>query len=404
MFRDIEKMKRRRAAMIKEARELINKAEQEERSLHGDEREKYDRIMEDVRGMDDDIQREEHLQKLEMSDPANQARDHDPERDRAEWRSLGEFAHAVVHNPGDQRLQNRAAGAQTMGEGTEGGFLVPEQFSEQLLTVQPDEAIIKPRATVFTGGEADFKIPALRYSGENMFAGAAVSWISEGGTKPQTDLTFKQITLQPYEIAAHIEVTDRLLRNSNIIEQVVRTQLRNALIAAEEEAFLTGDGDGKPTGIVNHASTITVSHSTAISYDELADMLAKFRGRRGVWICGRDVLPKLMVIKDENDNYVWQPNARDGNPGTLFGYPVVFSDHSPAEGTQGAIVLADLSYYLIKEGTGVSIAASSDFKFTNNVTVIKAFKTVDGTPWLSGELPTKGGNYTTSPFVELGAR
>jgi len=403
MFRDIEKMKRRRAAMIKEARELINKAEQEERSLHGDEREKYDRIMEDVRSMDDDIQREEHLQQLEMSDPANQVRDHDPERDRAEWRSLGEFVRAVVTNPSDRRLQNRDVemrqSAQDMTNDVQGGFLVPEQFSDQLLTVQTDEAIVRPRATVFGGGDADFKIPALQYHGQNMYAGASVTWISEGSEKPQTDINFRQVTLQPYEVAAHVEVTDKLMRNSNIIEQVVRTQLRGALIDAEEDAFLTGAGS-KPTGIIDADCTfgVTRNNNTEINYDDLSSMYARFRGRRGVWIVSREALPELMTLEDANNNYIWQPNARDGSPGNLFGMPVLFSDHSPALNQTGSVLLADLSYYLIKDGVGVAIAASPHFKFTNNITVIKAFKTVDGKPWLDNVLPT---TYETSPFVQL---
>ncbi len=402
MFRDIEKMKRRRAAIIKEARELLNKADQEERSLAADEKEKYDRIMEDVRSMDDDIQREEHLQQLEMSDPANQVRDHDPERDRAEWRSLGEFVQTLYSNPSDKRLRGREVELrqpppQEMDTGAAGGFLVPDQFSQELLTVQPDEVIIRPRATKFNSGDANLFIPALQYSGENMYAGAAVTWISEGATKPETSINFKQIQLQPQEVAAHVRVTDKLLRNAPMVEQIVRTQLRGALLDAEEDAFLTGAA--RPLGIVDHPATIQVAN-TADLYDDLASMLESFRGRRGVWICNRAALSNLMEIEDGANRYIWQPNARDGNPGTLFGYPVLFSDHAPDWGNDGMIVLADLSYYLIADGVGVSLAISPHVHFTENITVIKAFKTVDGEPWLTGPLPT---NPESSPFVQLQA-
>lgn len=61
-------------------------------------------------------------------------------------------------------------------------------------------------------------------------------------------------------------------------------------------------------------------------------------------------------------------------------------------------MLADLSYYLIGDGDGISIAVSPHVKFLENMTVIKAWKTVDGTPWLNAPLPT---TVPTSPFVQL---
>jgi len=398
-MRNIEHMKGKMFQLIDDVRAMVEAAETEQRALSSEEQEKKEKIMADIRQLEKDIAEEEEIQRIE-SQRANHP-DNDPEKTQAEWRSLGEFAYTVINNPRDERLQRREVGSQTMGEGSEGGYLVPTQFSDQILTVSPDEAVIRPRANVFTGGEADFKIPALKYSDNNMYAGASVTWIDEGDVKPQTDVEFKQITLQPYEIAAHVEVTDKLLRNANMVEQVVRNQLRGALIDAEEDAFLTGNGVGKPRGVIGSDPAIGVTREddNKVQYDDLVNMFARFRGRRGVWIANRGVLPQLMTeVKDGDGRILWQPNARDGQPGSIFGLPVVMSDHSPDMNQTGSLVLADLSYYLIKDGVGVAIAASPHMKFTNNITIIKAFKTVDGKPWLSGPLPT---SYETSPFVQL---
>jgi len=127
-------------------------------------------------------------------------------------------------------------------------------------------------------------------------------------------------------------------------------------------------------------------------------MFQQFRGENGVWIISRGVLPQLMALVDPLGAFVWQPNARDGNPGTLFGMPVIFSPNSPALGALGDVVLADLGYYLIADGVGVSMAVSDQMLFTSNITIIKAWKTVDGAPWLTGPLPTVP---VSSPFVEL---
>lgn len=402
-MRNIEEMRAKMFALVDSVRELTK----EDRELSAEETEKRDKILGDVRRMEKEIEAEVELQRVEAQ---KAKQNHDPEKDRAEWRSLGEFVQTIYTNPSDRRLKGREVELrqpppQEMDTGAAGGFLVPDQFSQDLLTVQPDEAVVRPRATVFPGGsDADFHIPALRYSGNNMFAGAEVDWIDEGVAKPETDVTFKRITLHPFEVAAHVRVTDKLLRNAPVIEQIVRTQLRGALIDAEEEAFLVNAGvvANAPTPIIGHGSTIEVNRAGAgaVAYGDLVEMFYQWRGRRGVWIINRAVIEELMNMQapGAGQELVWQPNARDGNPGTLFGMPVLTSDHSPALGLLGDVVLADLSYYLIKDGVGVSMAISPHVHFVNNITVIKAFKTVDGIPWMLGPIPTTP---ASSPFVVL---
>ena len=401
-MKNIEDMRGKMYALIDEVRSMVKDAEKEERSLSAEEAEKKDKLMADIKRMEAEIADEEELQRIEARKAKSAG---DSEKDKAEWRSLGEFVQTVIQNPHDKRLVDRyEERQQSQGVGAEGGFLVPDVFSSELLTVSPDEAIIRPRARVFGGGSGEnfgeLHIPALQYSGNNMYAGAQVTWIDEGAIKPETDVEFKRVTLHPFEVAAHVEVTDRLIANAPMIQQVVSTQLRGALIDAEENAFLSGNGVGQPTGIIDHAATISVARAgaAAVDYNDLMNMLESFKGRSGVWIVGRDMLSQLMVLDDPNGNFVWQPNARDGNPGTIFGMPVLFSDHSPALGNLGDVVLADLGYYLIGDGMGIAVAASPHPLFTRNRTIIKAWKTVDGSPWLTGPLPT---SIPTSPFVEL---
>ena len=406
-MRNIDQMKGKMFDLVDQVRELTK----EDRDLSAEEVEKREKMLADINFIEADIAAEEQLQRVEAQKAQVTS---DPEKEKAEWRSLGEFVQTIAKNPNDKRLAGREVEMppeerqQIQGVGADGGFLVPEIFSQELLTVSPDQAIIRPRARVFntqTSGTAaagfgDFHIPALQYSGNNMYAGATVAWIDEAGAKPSTQIEFKRITLSPYEVAAHTRISDRLLNNAPAIEQIVKTQLGGALIDAEENAFLNVTAAGTPTGIINHAATISVARAGggAVVYADLAAMLAVFWGNRGVWIVGRGMLPSLMALADPNGNFVWQPNARDGNPGTIFGMPVLFSDHSPALGALGDVVLADLSYYLIADGQGISMAVSPHFLFTNNMTVIKAWKTVDGSPWLTGPLPT---TVATSPFVEL---
>jgi len=333
---------------------------------------------------------------------------------RGEFRSFGEFLAAVRFSPGDPRLgdpQEIRAEDQSMtgGDGEYGGYAVPEQFIDTFLEVAPQEAIVRPRATVIPPGdrpEAPARLVALDQSAEtNMYGGVEVQWIAEGAEKPQTDFQIRPVELAPHEVAGHITVTDQLLRNWQASGALIERQLRSATIAAEDVAFLSGNGTGKPLGILHasNAAAIEVNRATAnqISYADIVAMIAaaKFGGSLE-WVTSQTTLPQLMQLKDEAGNLIWQPNARDGSPGTLLGIPVRLNERSPALGSRADLALIDFAYYLIKDGVGPVIAASPHVHFTSNRTVVKVFKTVDAKPWLTAPIRTEGG-YDVSPFVVL---
>src|SRR5690606_4763560 len=124
---------------------------------------------------------------------------------------------------------------------------VPMQFRSDIMQINPQAAIVRPRATVIPAGsppDSAIIIPALDQTGSapaHMTGGVDVSWVEEGGLKPETDATFRQITLQPKEVAAHITVTDKMLRNWQASAAFLENQLRGAITRAEDFAFLTGN-------------------------------------------------------------------------------------------------------------------------------------------------------------------
>ncbi len=330
-----------------------------------------------------------------------------------EWRNFGEFLQAVRFNQHDRRLQFKEfehpeTRDLQMVPGAQGGFLVPEQFSTQLLQIGPQDAIVRPRATVIPAGsppDAPITFPVLDHSGaRGVYSGVTVVWIGEGEQKPPTEPAFREITITPREVAAHTVVTDKLLRNTEAASVVVRTLLRRAILAAEDVAFLSGLGVNQPVGIIGHGSAINVVRAGAnqISYADVVGMYARAKfGGPLCWIASPTTLPQLMRMTDGAQGLIWQPNARDGAPGTLLGLPVFLNERSPVLGQVGDLILADLQYYLIKDGSGIYISASEHVQFINNKTVIKAFWNVDGQPWLTSPLLLEDGVSTVSPFVIL---
>jgi HK97 family phage major capsid protein len=426
---NLQQMREKRAALVAQLRAMIAKAESENRDLTAEEVEQYDATEAEVKNLSASIERRERLEETEahlaQPAPAVAARNHPgrvaPEASR-EFESLGEFIATVVRNPNDQRLASlyheQPNAEQRMDSGPAGGFAVPTQFRATLMQVSPQEARIRPRAMVIPAGDppdSAITMPALDQGGTNpanVYGGVEVNWIGEGAAKPETDAALREIKLEPKEVAGHVVLTDKLLRNWVAASAVIERLLREAMISAEDHAFLTGNGVARPLGIINSSAAFTVNRQGAsqISRDDINAMTARIlmRGGTPVWLASQSILPQLQNLRNDigspptgNGALVWNPDLRDNAGNQLLGgYPILWNERSPQLGSKGDLALVDLSYYLIKDGSGPFVAASPHVKFLENKTVVKIFWNVDGQPWLKAPFKQEGG-YEVSPFVVL---
>ncbi len=94
----------------------------------------------------------------------------------------------------------------------------------------------------------------------------------------------------------------------------------------EEEAFLTGDGSGKPTGIFNATGGgqlgVTAGSATAITADELIDLFYSLNSayrKNAVWLLNDSTMKNIRKLKDSNGQYLWQPALHEGGFDTLLG-------------------------------------------------------------------------------------
>ncbi|WP_322925328.1 phage major capsid protein [Paenibacillus campi] len=399
-------LRKKLAAKKDEMRSLILLAQGEKRGFTDDEESKFSTLESEQRDLENQIKLEERAQQLAMGGAGTKKTGDDPEHE-SEFRNLGELVKTYRENPYDPRLKEYREMA--MKTKATGGIFVPPQFSAQLFEVAPDQAIVRPRAIVIPADEespdAAITFPALdQGAGSNMYGGVEVNWIGEGDEKPETSANFKDLTLTPHEVAGHIVVTDKLLRNAPAINTLLPRLFRGAISAAEDDAFLYGNGNAKPTGAVNSPASITINRATAnqITYKDIVNMISKVKlGGNLMWAASQSILPQLLNMRDEAGNLIFQTNIANAMTGTLLGYPIKFSDNSPVLGQAADLTLTDFGYYVIKDGAGIFIQASEHPLFKQNKTIIKAFWNVDGAPWLKAPLVLKNG-YEVSPFVKLG--
>lgn len=423
---NLQQLLQARAAKHNRQGEILAAARADNRDLTTEEESEYDGLESEITTLDGQIEAKRKQENRESSFAARDQQMDQPQsrpyragipgpdpvdkKDTFGFKSMAEFVSAVRFGDPQGRL-DAIRNDLSMGVSESGGYAVPEQFRDELLQLTAEAAIVRPRANVIPAGsppDSKITIPAFEQGDNGAYGGVEVKWIEEGGAKPKTDAKLDEITLEPHEVAAHMVATDKLLRNWGAADAFIRNLLTQAMVSAEDQAFLTGDGVGKPSGTVNAQGRLVVPRATAsnITYDDIVVMLSKLLpGSVGsaLYIASQSALPTLMTLKDPNGNYIFnQGDASKGIPATLAGVPLRFTGKVKPLGTEGDLVLVDLSYYLIKDGAGPFIAASEHVMFTNNKTVIKCFWNVDGKPWVKTPLVLEDKVTKVSPYVVLG--
>ena len=299
--------------------------------------------------------------------------------------------------------------------GASGGFLVPTEFLAQLQAVLGEESIVRPRATIIRMRRRQIDIPVLDQTGTtsgrpHWFGGMIAYWEEEAALKDITTAEFRKIALVAHKLIMYTRSSNELLDDSAISLADFLTGpmgFSGCINWNEDYAFLQGTGAGQPLGVIPAGATITVPRAAqlAIGFADLANMMESFLpSGRGVWIITQSAMADLIQMSGPagNASYIWQPNARDGVPGSILGFPVIWSEKVPVIGTAGDVVLADWKYYLVGDREATTIDTTEYDYWRYDQTSWRAVHRVDGQPWLSQELTYADGATTVSPFVILG--
>ena len=267
-----------------------------------------------------------------------------------------------------------------VGTDSEGGFLVPSEFERTLVQALEEQNIFRQLARVITTASGDRKIPVVASKG-------TASWVEEEGTIPESDDAFGQVSIGVYKLATVIKISEELLNDSIFnLEQYIAREFARRIGTKEEEAFFTGDGSGKPTGIFAASGGagvgVTAAATTAITFDEIMDLYYSLKSpyrRNAVFVTNDATVKAIRKLKDGNGQYLWQPAVTVGEPDTLFGRPVRTSSYVPTIAS-GAKVLAfgDFSYYWVADRQGRSFQRLNELYAVTGQVGFKATQRVDG--------------------------
>lgn len=339
------------------------------------------------------------------------------------FRNLGEQLQAVVNaaktHVVDKRLLqvNDAVKGANEGAGADGGFAVQEDFAGQILETAVSTGDILSRVDSYTVGANSNAARWLMVDetdvSASVFGGVQMYWAAEGATVTASRPKFKELKLDLEKMMGFAYATDELLQDAAFMTGFFGSAFTVAANRLLEDAIISGDGSGKPKGILSSGALITVDAEASQAAGTLnAQNILKMwtraltSGRRDmVWMMHPDLedqLPQLML----GDKLIWMPEG--GISGaqyqTILGRPVLFNDNCKAMGTKGDVLLADLmQYMLLKKGTAKQ-DWSMHVEFLTDQMCFRMVLRCNGTPKVTAPITLKNSTRTRSPFVTLAAR
>ena len=367
----------KRAKVWETAKNFVDTHEDKNGNLSAEDKESYSRMEAEIEELTNSIERQQRAERREqeLSKPVNSPITGKPYKDEPQGevktgRASDEYKKAML----TALRSNFRQVSNVLQEGVDadGGYLVPEEYDHRLIDVLTEENIMRGIATkITTSGEHKINIAATK---------PAAAWIEEGEALSFGDATFDQKILDAHKLHVAIKITEELLYDNAFgLENYIITEFGKALANAEEDAFLNGDGVGKPTGIFDKTKggesigTLTA----ALKSDDILDLIYKLKRpyrKNASFIMNDATLAQIRKLKDNNGQYLWQPSYQANEPDKILGYNIRTSAFAPTD----AIAFGDYKYYNIGDRGSRSFKQLNELFAGNGMIGYVAKERVDG--------------------------
>lgn len=373
----VQELIEKRAKVWETAKNFVDTHEDKNGNLSAEDKETYSRMEAEIEELTNSIERQQRAERREqeLSKPVNSPITGKPYKDEPQGevktgRASDEYKKAML----TALRSNFRQVSNVLQEGVDadGGYLVPEEYDHRLIDVLTEENIMRGIATkITTSGEHKINIAATK---------PAAAWIEEGGALSFGDATFDQKILDAHKLHVAIKITEELLYDNAFgLENYIITEFGKALANAEEDAFLNGDGVGKPTGIFDKTKggESIGTLSAALKSDDILDLIYKLKRpyrKNASFIMNDATLAQIRKLKDNNGQYLWQPSYQANEPDKILGYNIRTSAFAPTD----AIAFGDYKYYNIGDRGSRSFKQLNELFAGNGMIGYVAKERVDG--------------------------
>ena len=187
-------------------------------------------------------------------------------------------------------------------------------------------------------------------------------WVGEVEQRDVTDTPkLKKKTIAVHELYAQPKATQKLIDDVAVdINSWLSEKLVDSFVKAENEAFIIGDGDKKPFGILTNMEIKKVDVGVAVTVDILLQLINELDEEHianASFLMNRSTLASIQALKDQSGRFIWQQSLSDPLKQAIFGIPVFCSSHMPNVGADNlAIAIGDFKIaYKIVDRANIAI-------------------------------------------------
>lgn len=377
----INELRKKRGDVWNAAKAFLETHRQNNGTLSAEDDATYARMEKEITDLGNEIARLERQETIEaeLSKPVNQPITDKPMKteEPEDKKNRGSKAYRedfINHLRGRQMIHN----VLSTTPGSDGGYLVPEEFEHQIITDLANENVFRKLAKVITC-EHDRKIPVSATH-------SVAQWTDENAAYTESNPTFDQTELDAYKLTDLCRVSDELLQDSMFdIESYLSGEFARAFGIKEEEAFCVGNGTKKPTGLftANGGQVgVTTAGATAITADELINLVYSLKApyrKNAKFLMNDATVSYIRKLKDGNGVYLWQPSLVAGEPDKLLGYDLYTSAYVPTIAASAyTVAFGDFSYYWIADRQNRIMKRLVELYATNGQVGFVASQRVDG--------------------------
>lgn len=378
----IMELREKRNKAWEAAKGFLDSKQSEDGIVSAEDTATYEKMEMEVVSLGNEIKRLERQCKLdaELSKPTSNYAFNKPNQTHARQNRASDNYKKAFWNMMRGKLNSEVQNTLTIGTDTQGGYLVPDEFENTLLQALEEENVFRRIASVIKTSSGDMRIPMIAAHG-------TASWADEGAAITESDEAFSKIYIGAHKLATMLKVSEELLGDSGFdIPKYIAGEFARRIGKAEEAAFISGDGNSKPSGILIETGGaeigVTAASATTITADEIIDLYYSLRlpyRKNAVFIMNDATVKAIRKLKDGSGEYIWHPSLAAGQPDTILGRPVETTEFMPQIASASKVIaFGDFSYYWVADRQAKSFQRLNELFARNGQVGFKAFERVDG--------------------------
>ncbi|MDO5613873.1 MAG: phage major capsid protein [Paracoccus sp. (in: a-proteobacteria)] len=245
---------------------------------------------------------------------------------------------AYLRNGDDAALRGLPVEEKGLTVASDGGFLAAPQVAEQVQVVLTGAASLRKLANVVTVESATYEVLVDK-------ADTAAGWATETAAPEAQSPGVERVVIPVHELSAMPKASQRLLDDAAFdVEGWLAERIADKFARAEAAAFINGDGQDKPRGLLSYPTADIGSEGDgqigAVESGDIGTLLAddliglvyalaaEYRAN-AAFVMNSKTAAVIRKMKDGEGRYIWTDQFAAGQPALLLGYPVMISEDMP---------------------------------------------------------------------------